>query len=95
MNKPQGIGGTSYGPDNPPPLRRDGESVQDYRIRAGWDKPDNNHGGKRAGSGRKALDPQGTIVTTIRLTGTQKAAFDMLGGQQWLRHQLDQVTKHP
>lgn len=50
------------------------------------------HGGKRPGSGRKALDHLGTIVTTIRLTGEQKAAFDMLGGIEWLRHYLDSVT---
>jgi hypothetical protein len=29
-----------YGPDNPPRLRMDGESVKDYRIAMGWDKPE-------------------------------------------------------
>lgn len=28
-----------YSPENPPPLRRDGESVEDYRVRCGWDAP--------------------------------------------------------
>lgn len=28
-----------YSPENPPPLRRPGESVADYRVRCGWDKP--------------------------------------------------------
>lgn len=28
-----------YSPENPPPLRRDGESVEDYRVRCGWDEP--------------------------------------------------------
>lgn len=27
-----------YSPENPPPLRRDGESVEDYRARCGWDR---------------------------------------------------------
>lgn len=46
-------------------------------------------GGRRPGSGRKPLDADGTIVTTVRLTGKQKATFDMLGGKDWLRGQLD------
>lgn len=46
-------------------------------------------GGRRPGSGRKPLDSDGTIVTTVRLTGKQKATFDMLGGKDWLRGQLD------
>lgn len=28
-----------YSPENPPPLRREGESVEDYRVRCGWDAP--------------------------------------------------------
>ena len=48
-------------------------------------------GGKREGSGRKPLDPQGTIVTTVRLTAEQKATFEMLGGGTWLREQLQRV----
>jgi hypothetical protein len=28
-----------YGPDNPPRLRKPGESVEDYRIAMGWDQP--------------------------------------------------------
>jgi hypothetical protein len=28
-----------YSPNNPPPLRRPDESVEDYRIRCGWDLP--------------------------------------------------------
>jgi hypothetical protein len=48
-------------------------------------------GGKREGSGRKALDPQGTIVTTVRLTAEQKATFEMLGGGSWLREQLQKL----
>lgn len=28
-----------YSPENPPPLRRVGESVEDYRVRCGWDAP--------------------------------------------------------
>ena len=46
-------------------------------------------GGKRAGSGRKSLDLDGTVVTTVRLTGQQKATFEMIGGVSWLRSQLD------
>lgn len=46
-------------------------------------------GGSRKGAGRKPLDTDGTMVTTIRLTGKQKATFDMLGGKDWLRGQLD------
>lgn len=48
-----------------------------------------SRGGRRPGSGRKPLDADGTIVTTLRLTGKQKATFDMLGGKDWLRGQLD------
>lgn len=48
-----------------------------------------SRGGRRPGSGRKPLDPDGTIVTTVRLTGKQKATFDRLGGKDWLRGQLD------
>ena len=48
-------------------------------------------GGKREGSGRKALDPQGTIVVTARVTAEQKATYEMLGGVQWLRMQLQRV----
>lgn len=46
-------------------------------------------GGKREGAGRKALDDQGTVVVTLRLTGQQKATYDLLGGKDWLRGQLD------
>lgn len=46
-------------------------------------------GGKRVGSGRRSLDEEGTIVTTVRLTGKQKATFNMIGGSVWLRGQLD------
>lgn len=49
-------------------------------------------GGARPGAGRKALDDDGTIVITARLTGKQKAAYDMAGGVQWLRGQLDLFT---
>lgn len=49
------------------------------------------NGGKREGSGRKALDDQGTIVTTVRLTAQQLATFQMLGGPKWLREQLQAV----
>jgi hypothetical protein len=27
----------AYSPENPAPLRRDGESIADYRVRCGWD----------------------------------------------------------
>lgn len=49
-------------------------------------------GGARPGAGRKALDEDGTVVITARLTGKQKAAYDMAGGVQWLRGQLDLFT---
>lgn len=52
-------------------------------------KPDGVKGGRRPGSGRKALDELGTVVTTVRLTGKQRATLDMLGGVTWLRGQLD------
>lgn len=52
-------------------------------------------GGKRVGSGRKALDSDGTIVTTVRLTAKQKATLDMLGGGSWLRQQLDLFIEQP
>lgn len=29
----------AYGPDNPPRLRMSGESVEEYRIAMGWDRP--------------------------------------------------------
>lgn len=29
----------TYGPDNPPRLSKQGESVEDYRVEMGWDKP--------------------------------------------------------
>lgn len=48
-----------------------------------------SRGGKRAGAGRPALDDEGTVVLTVRLTGKQKATYDMLGGKEWLRGQLD------
>lgn len=51
--------------------------------------PAPKRGGKRAGAGRPALDAQGTLVVSLRLTGQQKATFDMLGGKEWLRGQLD------
>ena len=50
-------------------------------------------GGKREGSGRKALDPQGTIVTTVRLTAEQRVTLEMLGGAQWLREQLQKIIE--
>jgi hypothetical protein len=50
------------------------------------------HGGTRTGAGRKSLDPQGTVVTTVRLTATQRATLDMLGGAAWLRQHLDNVS---
>lgn len=46
-------------------------------------------GGHRPGAGRKPLDADGTIVTTLRLTKKQKATFEALGGKEWLRGQLD------
>lgn len=48
-------------------------------------------GGKRPGSGRKPLDVDGSIITTVRLTGEQRATFDLLGGVAWLREQLQAV----
>ncbi len=50
------------------------------------------HGGTRPGAGRKALDPEGTVVTTLRLTATQKATLTMLGGAAWIREQLDKLA---
>lgn len=50
-------------------------------------------GGKREGSGRKALDADGTVVTTVRMTAKQKATLTMLGGAVWLRAQLDKVAQ--
>lgn len=45
-------------------------------------------GGRREGAGRKPRDPLGTLVVSLRLTGEEKAAFDMLGGVTWLREYL-------
>ena len=53
------------------------------------------HGGTRAGAGRKAIDPDGTLVVTMRLTATQKATLTMLGGARWLRAQLDAAATEP
>jgi hypothetical protein len=50
-------------------------------------------GGKREGSGRKALDSQGTIVTTVRLTAEQFATLQLLGGPSWLREQLQRIIE--
>lgn len=65
-----------------------GASV-DKEHRYNVDTKTPNKGGKRAGSGRKALDDSGTIVITARLTAKQKATYDMIGGVSWLRSQLD------
>lgn len=46
-------------------------------------------GGKRKGSGRKAIDADGSVVLTARVTAKQKASFLMAGGAEWLRIQLD------
>lgn len=46
-------------------------------------------GGKRAGSGRKPLDNEPTVITTIRLTAKQKKKLEELGGASWVRKQLD------
>ena len=43
---------------------------------------------KPAGSGRQAMDGQGTIVVSIRLTPTDAITFRMLGGVDWLRSQI-------
>lgn len=53
--------------------------------------PAAGRGGKRPGSGRKPLDADGSIITTVRLTGEQRATFDLLGGVSWLRDQLQAV----
>lgn len=49
-------------------------------------------GGKRAGAGRKALDPKGSTFLHVRVTGAQKYAFQRQGGAKWLRALLDAVT---
>ncbi|WP_162566754.1 hypothetical protein [Variovorax sp. SRS16] len=49
--------------------------------------------GKTPGSGRKALDESGTVVTTVRLTGEQRATFQLLGGVAWLRDYLQQIIE--
>lgn len=55
--------------------------------------PASRRGGRRAGAGRPALDPDGTVVITLRLTGRQKATFDLLGGREWLRAHLDMIAE--
>lgn len=54
---------------------------------------ESKHGGTRANAGRKSRDPQGTCVVSVRMTGEEKSAFDMLGGVQWLRHYLGELTE--
>jgi hypothetical protein len=49
------------------------------------------HGGARAGSGRKALDPDGQYFLHVRVTGAQKLAFQRQGGAKWLRSLLEAV----
>lgn len=62
--------------------------------RANASAPPVGRGGKRANSGRKPLDQDGgSIITTVRLTGEQRATFDMLGGVVWLREQLQLVIQ--
>jgi hypothetical protein len=51
-------------------------------------------GGRRSGAGRKGLDEGGTIVTTIRLTGEQRATLDLLGGVQHIRDYLQAVIEN-
>ena len=56
----------------------------------------NNRGGRREGSGRKRLNSSyDTVMLSARLTEEQKATFDMLGGAQWLRAELDKIAGTP
>ena len=50
-------------------------------------------GGKRAGSGRKALDRDGTVIATTRLTIKQKEKLDRIGGAKWIREQIDMFSE--
>ena len=52
-------------------------------------EPQKPKGGKRQGSGRKALDDAGTVIATVRLTVKQKQNLDRLGGARWVRDQLN------
>lgn len=72
-----------------PLVRSNFEVTEDDKIKVSI------KGGKRLGSGRKSIDTDGTIVTTVRLTARQKATLDMLGGGAWLRQQLDLFIDQP
>lgn len=50
------------------------------------------HGGTRKNAGRKARDPDGTHVVSLRMTGEEKATFDMIGGTAWLRANLQHLA---
>lgn len=56
----------------------------------------NSHGGTRAGSGRKRLDPVASVVVGVRLSRIQHDLFNNLGGAKWLRSYLQSpaVSKH-
>lgn len=52
-------------------------------------------GGKREGSGRKALQPGlPSKQVSLRLNEFQHLALQALGGQKWIRDQLDTAYKN-
>lgn len=50
------------------------------------------HGGSRDGSGRKALDPKGTVVMTLRLTQSMYDKVKENGGAEWVRQLIAKAT---
>lgn len=49
-------------------------------------------GGARPGAGRPAIDPTDPTVTfSLRLTTSQRAKLESLGGAAWLRERIDKA----
>lgn len=51
-----------------------------------------SHGGYRPGSGRKKLDPEGSVVVGVWMTRRQQRLYKEQGGAKWLRELLDKMT---
>jgi hypothetical protein len=53
-------------------------------------------GGPGRGQGRKPIkEGEDTITMSIRLTQTQRAKLERLGGAAWLRERIDKAKERP
>ena len=50
-----------------------------------------NHGGTRAGAGRKPSPNPATKLATIKMTPEQHARFISLGGSRWVKAMLNEL----